>query len=204
MANNLFLTKGIVKRKGAVVDTVQGAVKVFLGKQYESDSPIKTGTFDVVNPNTGATIQRNYCNVRGQVKADSFIAKQMKYFFNQDIPEGDFLTFEISLWGPNADNFVKFNPKVNDLVTFFANSISVTTFPRRNGGTGISVSVQAFAFDMSRNAHGENGGKNSGSKQSAPKAPAAKQNTAPAAQPSYNAPDFDDFAAIEEADDLPF
>lgn len=195
--SNLILTKGLISRNGAVEPNVQGAIKVFLQNAYNANSPLTSRTVDTANG------QRTVTTVNASLKTDETMVKQLKYFFNLDIPEGQFVQFRVNLWGNTGDNLGKFNPKNGDLFMFFVRDLRVTQFTRKNGNPGFNLDATAYAFEpvnTGKKANGDGGQKPAASK------PAQTTTSRPAA-PAYPAQteyDSDDFAAVDDSDDLPF
>lgn len=196
----LYLNKGIQTRKGAVDPAVQGAVKVFLKNIYGTTSPIRVNKVNGVDRN-GQPVTRTVANVEGSYKVDDLMASQLKYFFNVDIPKGDFLNIRVAIWNKAGENLAKFNLSEGDLYMFMVRDIAMDTFSRSNGNTGYQLNAQAFDFEPLRT---KRSGENAAGKD---EHPAQQSYAAPQSAPSipqdenYGA---DDFAAIDDSDDLPF
>ena len=195
MSNNLNLTKGLISRNGSVEPTVIGGIKVFLQNAYNANSPLSTRTVDTANG------QRTVTTVNASLKTDETMCKQLKYFFGQDVPEGQFVAFRITLWGRPGENLSRFNPKNGDLYLFFVSDMRVNEFTRKNGTPGFALEATAFAFEPAGN-----GKKGDGSANKAPDNKPAQKAASPSASsyPAQTEYDNDDFAAVEDSDYLPF
>lgn len=196
----LYLNKGIQTRKGAVDPAVQGAVKVFLKNIYGSTSPIRVNTVNGAGRD-GKPVTRTVANVEGSYKVDELMASQLKYFFNADIPTGDFLNIRVAIWNKAGENLAKFNLNEGDLYMFMVRDITLESFNRNNGKPGYQLNAQAFDFEplRTKRAGGENADKDEHQNQ--------QSYAAPQSAPSIPQDDnygADDFAAIDDSDDLPF
>lgn len=204
----LFLTKGITSHNGVIEDTVYGSVKVFLKNIFGTSSPIRVNSVNGIDRN-GQPVTRNVTNVEGSYKVDELMARQLKFYFDVEIPKGDFINIRVALWGVPGDNLAKFNINEGDLYMFMLRSISLESFSRRNNTTGYQLSAQAFDFDVVRSKKADENGAapQKSAVQKAASVPAqdysapAVQKAAPVPVQDYSA---DDFAAIDDSDDLPF
>ena len=164
---------------------VSGAVKIYLRKPYGSQELATTR--DVTGQN-GQT--RTVCNVEGSVKLDQYMVKQLGYFFNVNLAEGSYLNVRVGLWGPAAKALSKFNLNEGDAYMFILSNATLSSFNKKDGSVGYQVDANAFDFEhipANPNNAQANGGQNR-------------------AQPATNnvGPTADDFAAIDESEDLPF
>lgn len=196
--NNLILTKGLVSRNGAVEPAVQGAIRVFLQNAYNSDTPLESRTVTVGDK------QRTVVTANASLKVDELMSKQLNYFFGKDVPEGEFVRFRVQLWGKPGDNLMRFNAKKGDLYLFFIKDLRVNNFTRKNGAEGFSLDATAYAFEPVT-AKKANGGTNNGQTANPADHSAQKrQNTQAPSYPAQTEYDSDDFAAVDDSDDLPF
>lgn len=196
---NLFLTKGLMSSKGKVENTVIGGVKVFLQKAYGSDSPLETHT---VTLGDGSTAEAT--RVNASLKIDESMARQLKYFFDLDVPAGDFVRFQLTLWGQAGTNLRKFNPQNGDLYLFFISALRVDRFQRKDGTPGFSLAGRAFAFEPALTKKRADGEANKPAAKPAAKAASAPQQAKPAYPEQTETYSEEDFEAIAESDDLPF
>lgn len=148
----------------------------------------------------GQPVTRSVTNIEGSYKVDQLMAKQLKFFFGVDIPEGDFLNIRVALWGKPGENLAKFNVNDGDLYMFMLRNISLETFTRKNNATGYQLSAQAFDFEPLRTKKADDNNGAAKAPQAAAPKPAQAAPQAPV-QDDYSA---DDFAAIDDSDDLPF
>lgn len=186
MANKaLYLTRTYTK---SGKEAVGGAVKIFLRKPY--------GTTDMSvmrEVNVGSNT-RTVCNVEGSIKLDDYMVKQLKYFFNKDVPSGSYLNVRVGVWGSMGKAISKFNLADGDIYMFMVQSAELQNFNKKDGSVGYQLNVNAFDFEPIRTGRGnQNGGNNSQHTQNA--APVQQNNAGAVA---------DDFEAIDESDDLPF
>ena len=189
MANykNFYFKHGYDRNGQQIVD---GAVKIFLRKPYGQTALASTRDVNTANGS------RTVTNVEGSVKLDDFMVKQIKYFFNVDLPIDSYINVRIGVWGSMGKALAKFNLNDGDLYMFMASRAELQNFAKKDGSTGYQLSISAFDFEPIRTAGRNN--QNGNASQST--------NTASqAAQPSDNAgPGADDFAAIDDSEDLPF
>lgn len=195
---NLYLKKSVrLKGDGGITDIVDGGVKLWLKKPYGAQAAFTVREV-LATDREGKQVTRKVCNVEGSLRVDEFLASQLKYFFSLDLPLDSFIDVRIALWGKRGESFAKFNPQEKDLFMFILTEIHLENFPRRDGSTGYQLSGTAFDFEPIRTQKRENGANtNTAPVASAPTQPAAQSNA-----PSYAA--YDDFAAIDDSDDLPF
>lgn len=200
MANKfLLLNKGIANRKGQVVNVVQGGVKVFLKNIYGTKSPVRLNTVAGTDAN-GNPVNRTVANVEGSYKIDDFMAKQLKYFFGLDLPKDSYIGVRVALWGRTGEALSKFNLHDGDLYMFMANDVKVNPFQRKDNTTGYSLNVTAYDFEPLKTK-----------KVDSEAMPAANTPAASSVPNTFNTPTMpaadygaDDFAAINDSDDLPF
>ena len=156
------------------------------------------------------------------MKVDDYLARQVKYFFNVDIPVDTFLNVRVSLWGRLGENFTRFPSAEGDCVSFLANDWKLTQFARRDGTPGYQLEGTAREFCKLRSAQDSNGQTYNAAPRATAPAPAqtaapraaaapapvrtAAPAPAPAAAPAYSTPGYTaaDFAAVDDSDDLPF
>ena len=189
MANkNLYFTHGY-DRNGKQI--VTGAVKIFLRKPYGQTA---LSTTREVNTSSGNT--RTVTNVEGSIKLDDFMVKQVKYFFNVDMASGSYLNVRVGVWGSMGKALSKFQLTDGDIYMFLLSSATMQQFNKKDGSVGYQLNVNAFDFEPIRTAGRNN--QNSNASQNTNVAPQAVQS-------SHNAgPGADDFAAIDDSEDLPF
>lgn len=189
MANykNFYFKHGYDRNGKQIVD---GAVKIFLRKPY-GQTALST-TRDVNTANGSRTVT----NVEGAVKLDDNAVKQIKFFFNVDLPIDSYINVRVGVWGSMGKALAKFNLNDGDLYMFMASRAELQNFTKKDGSTGYQLNISAFDFEPVRTAGRNN--QNGNASQNANAAPQASQ-------PSYNAgPGADDFAAIDDSEDLPF
>lgn len=189
----LKLAKGIAKGKnGAVVENVFGGLKLFVRKPYGSQNVLTTRDVDGPDRN-GAPAQRKVVNAEGFYHVDETFVKAIQYYFGKDVSsENRGLTVRISLWDKVGERLLKFNPQENDLYMFLVRDVRIQEFNRRDGSVGYALQGTAYDFEPLKTQK-----RNSAQ-------PA--QNAAPAAAPAQNSnvPAYDDYAAIDDSEDLPF
>lgn len=153
----------------------------------------------------GAPVTRSVTNVEGSYKVDELMARQLKFFFDVDIPQGDYLNIRVALWGKPGENLAKFNVNEGDLYMFMLRSIELGDFARKNGSTGYQLNAQAFDFDPlhTKKAEGNNSGNSNSSNTGKARPKSAARKAAPPV-PEHDDYGADDFAAIDDSDDLPF
>lgn len=197
-SKNLYLKKGVRRKAdGAIIDTVDGGIKLWLKKPYGAQAAFTVR--EVLGAGRdGQQVTRKVCNVEGSLRVDEFLAPQLKYFFSLDLPLDSFIDVRIALWDKRAEALTKFNPQEKDLFMFILTEIHSESFQRRDGSTGYQLSGSAFDFEPLRTQKRENSTNASAPTQS------AVQSDAQSAAPSYVAYIGDDFAAIDDSDDLPF
>lgn len=181
-------------------EVVAGGVKIYLRKPYGSQ------TLENVREVMGQNGPRTVCNVEGSVKLDQYMVKQIAYFFNVNLSEGSFLQVRVGVWGSMGKALSKFPLNEGDCYLFMASNVRMESFSKRDGSTGYQIVVTAFDFEHiptnGKNAQNNNAGQNAGQ----PRQNNVQQRNqpAPTPAPAYTGPSADDFAAIDESEDLPF
>lgn len=172
---------------------VTGAVKLFLKPNYTTKQMSNTQTVTGVNGN-----ERTVCNVEGSIKLDDRMVTQLKYFFGDNVAlnSGDFLNVRVGVWGAMGKALSKFTLNDGDLYMFILTNAKLDTFEKKNGQTGYQLNANAFDFEPLRSAKNA-----AGTNQNSDKTKAGASSAAPAAAASNPS---DDFAAVDESDDLPF
>ncbi len=175
----LYLNKGY-KKNGE--EKVQGAIKLFLKKPYNS-LQVYPGVRTVAVGNKQHTVG----SVEGSVKVDGFLKSQIEYAFNTEVEENSYLQIKVSLWDKKAEALEKFNLDERDLLLFFVSNIELNSFSKKDGSTGYALTATAYDFEMLR------------------KAPSAAQSDSSAKAPVHQEPDSDyDMDAVNESDDFDF
>ena len=170
----LYFKKGFNKNGGEIVD---GAVKIFLRKPYGKTEMFTTRD---VTSSTG--------------KLDEYMAKQVKYFFNVDLAADTYLNVRVGVWGSMGKAIAKFNLKDGDCYMVLLSNAKMDSFTKKDGSTGYQLNANAFDFEPIRTDRAQNGN-------AAQKSNAGSQ---PAQDTGFSAGVSDDFAAIEDSEDLPF
>ena len=209
MSKNIFLNK----IKSANGNIVYGAARIFLRKPYGSNELLKTKnvTRTTANGPTPATVTE----VSGSLKVDDLLARQAKYFFGVDLPVDMYLNVRVTLWDKVGENFTRFPRTEGESVMFFSGNWKLTSFNRKDGSVGYQLEGSAYDFCALRSAQEQNQGASAAAKTAAPAQKAAPQTTQTAAASAqkaaaptaYNAPGqytAEDFAGVDESDDLPF
>lgn len=197
----LKLTKGIAKGKGgAIVDVVHGGLKLFVRKPYGSQTTLTMREVDG-RDRDGNPTKRKVVNVEGFYHTDETFVKAIQYFFGKDVSsETRGLTVRIALWDKAGERLMKFDPQEKDLYMFFIREAHLEEFQRRDNSVGYSLTATAFDFEPIRTQKRENAAPAQNVAPAQNAAPA--QATAPAQ--SANVPAYDDYAAIDDSEDLPF
>ena len=182
----LYFKKGFNKNGGEIVD---GAVKIFLRKPYGKTEMFTTRD---VTSSTGNT--RTVTNLEGSIKLDEYMAKQVKYFFNVDLAADTYLNVRVGVWGSMGKAIAKFNLKDGDCYMFLLSNAKMDGFTKKDGSTGYQLNANAFDFEPIRTDRAQNGN-------AAQKSNAGSQ---PAQDTGFSAGVSDDFAAIEDSEDMPF
>ena len=132
----LYLEKH--NQEGKIV--LSGGVKIYLKHLFGTEEccvlkaiETKKGLMDVAN-------------LESSILVDSFIKKQIKYLFGEDLPEGIFLKVQIALWGKAALNISKLHLSEDDLYMFFVTNGKLDKFDRRDGSVGYQIMLHSFDF----------------------------------------------------------
>lgn len=185
MANkNLYFTHGY-DRNGKQI--VTGAVKIFLRKPYG-----QTAMFTTRDVTTASGNARTVTNVEGSIKLDDYMVKQVNHFFNVNMMSGSYLNVRVGIWGVMGKALTKFNLNDGDIYMFLLNSATLQQYNKKDGSVGYQLNANAFDFEPIRTAGRNNQNGNHA------------QNTNAAPQAAQAGPGADDFAAIDDSEDLPF
>ena len=198
-------TKVFYLRKDKNTGSVSGGVEIFLRPPY--------GTQNVssVNEIQGKNGPVTVCNCEGSIKVDELTQKQIKYFFGKEVPVGSYLNVKVGVWGNLGKVLSGFQLADGDRIMFLVSDAKIAEFNRKNGDIGYELRVSAFDFKQTYTKRNEDGTRAPAYK--ATMAPASGNTApapAPAAAPSYDIGGYssgttaDDFAAIDDSEDLPF
>ena len=190
---NLYLQKGFDRNGNSIV---QGGVKFFIKKPYGKNECVSLREVTI----NGTT--KSVANLSGFLKVDDFLQKQLKYFFNVDVPMDELVNINVSVWGKTADILSKFNVQEGNLYFFLVSGGKIETFDRKNGGVGYQLSFNAFDFEPLRTGNKGNENNNSAENHQPEAQPAAQ--AAPAQVPNFADSMQAAFDAIDDSEDLPF
>lgn len=218
MAKNLFLNR-LVGANNAV--TVYGGARIFVRKPYGSKDLLVARSVNTTDRN-GQPRQATVVEVNGSYKVDDLLARQIKYFYGV-VPAETYLNVRVSIWDKMGENLLKFPPNEGDSYMFFFSKVELQQFNRKDGNVGYQLQGTAYDFCRLRTADENAAMRTNNSTSHSVSAPVQvpPQTTAttavqapvrimaaPAAAPApaYNTPQYtaDDFAAIDDSDDLPF
>ena len=154
---------------------VTGAVKIFLRKPYG-----QTAMFTTRDVTTASGNARTVTNVEGSIKLDDYMVKQVNHFFNVNMMSGSYLNVRVGIWGVMGKALTKFNLNDGDIYMFLLNSATLQQYNKKDGSVGYRTAGR-------NNQNGNHA-----------------QNTNAAPQAAQAGPGADDFAAIDDSEDLPF
>lgn len=199
----LYLKKGRTLDNGTTA--IDGAIEIFLRKQYDTQSI--TSVSEIPTKNGSTTV----CNCEGSIKIDEFTQKQLKYFFDVELPIDSYVNIKVGVWGTWGKAFAKFQMAEGDRCMFILNEIKLSSFTRKDGTIGYELRATAFDFKQTYKKVNEDGTRVPSAAAIAAPAYSGRtatpaSATAPATAPpvTQQALSVDDLAALDDSDDLPF
>ena len=163
---------------------IAGAANLFLRNFYNKDTAYELKTYTKKDGSDGFVGTAN-----ASVALNDNIRKDIKYWFDVDLPETGYLNIRVTCWNALGQRLEKFHLTTGSHLIFLARNFSMESFPRKDGSTGWQLEVTPYDFIVQKSASSksENNAGDQGYQES--------ENIG-----------LDDFAEVEDddCDDLPF